>query len=125
MLSPAILCAVIAGQAFLVNVFDPNEGTKVAFSPVMNAREIAEKGLVLLVGFCEIVAINASGVAWETPRIALDEIVLDRVEGDWLFGIADPDFDGFEMPFKVNLNTGAIKFERENWNGPFSDFKRA
>jgi len=80
--APKQMCVVVDGLAFLVDVAAP-AGTIVAHDQVRQVAPVVGAPLLLLVGWVDIVAIGPEGVAWRSPRLALDGLrVLDaRADG--------------------------------------------
>ncbi|GAA1717793.1 hypothetical protein GCM10009745_78220 [Kribbella yunnanensis] len=106
--SPVRLCVVDRGTAFLVDVLVPERSERVPTDdPVMSVETAVGERLLLLVGRWTITAIGPDGVAWTSPRIAMDGLRVDEIEGGLLRGVADP---GDEEPrdFAVDLRTAAV-----------------
>jgi hypothetical protein len=101
------LCVVRGGEGQLVRADDPSAAAEVALSPITGALAAPDVGWMLFAGFGEVVAYDAAGVAWTSPRLALDDLELLRVEGPTLhargfFGASRRPLE----PFAVDLLTG-------------------
>jgi hypothetical protein len=72
--APAQLCVVVDGLAYVVNVHDPGSGALVAHDQVWQVETIEAPPRLLLVRFIDMVALGEEGVAWRTPRIAVDDL---------------------------------------------------
>lgn len=74
------LCVLADGLAYVLSVEDPAGG---AFAARLGVRQIVRvegHPLLLLVTFTDIVAIGTAGVAWQTPRIALDDLWVESAD---------------------------------------------
>lgn len=103
--SPTRLCVVARGAAYLVEADGP-EGWEVVpdFPVVAVASAVADRRLVLATPQ-HVLAVDDSGIAWQSSRLAADGIELGGTADGWIAGIADP--SGVESRvFRVNLATG-------------------
>jgi hypothetical protein len=75
--SPASLLLVVDGLAHLVDVAAPEQGSRIVHDQVSQLTPVEGAGLLLLVRFIDIVALGPTGIAWTTPRLAVDDL---RVE---------------------------------------------
>ena len=104
--SPSALCAIAAGEAVVITVDRPGEHQWLATGgPVTSVKAAVEEGLLLLATPWSITALDASGVRWQTSRLAIDGLRLDEVADGMLAGVADPD-DIEPRDFAVDLRTG-------------------
>jgi hypothetical protein len=69
---PSDLCVVADGQAYLVDAAHPEKGAIVVHNMVVQVLPVADMSLLLLVRPWDLVAIGARGIAWRTPRLAVD-----------------------------------------------------
>lgn len=105
---PDVVLLAERGAVFWVEVGRPADYRVIhTDGPVVQVEPIIAEGLVLLVTPWSLTAIAASGVAWSTPRIAIEGIRVDEVANGWLRGVADP---RNEEPrnFTVDLATGDV-----------------
>ena len=77
------LCVLVDGEAYVVRVDAPAEGAVVS-QGVQQVVPVAEPPLLLLVRHTDIVALGPEGVAWRSPRLAVDGL---RVAGVGKSGI--------------------------------------
>jgi hypothetical protein len=71
--APAQLCVVVDGLAYVVDVHNPGSGAVIAHDQVWQVEFIEEPArLLLLIRFIDIVALGEAGIAWRTPRVAVD-----------------------------------------------------
>ncbi len=69
---PHRLVVASNGTVLLVDVRDPRAGAAATDRHVQQVEAVADAGLLLLVGYSEMTAIGASGLAWRTGRLGLD-----------------------------------------------------
>lgn len=105
--NPTRLCLVARGDAYLIDVRDPNSGEVIhTGGPVVALRAVTAENLLLLSSSWHITAIGPSGVIWQTARLSIDGIRLDEVDGSRLAGVADPESEE-PSDFSVDLRTGS------------------
>lgn len=105
---PTGLCVVERGTVFLGDVREPEAFEVVATpGPVVAAEELVVEGALLLVTPWAVTVVDARGVRWTTPRIAVDGLRIDEAKGGWIRGVADPD-DDEPRDFAVDLATGEV-----------------
>ncbi|GAA5167059.1 hypothetical protein GCM10023214_40610 [Amycolatopsis dongchuanensis] len=68
------MCVLAAGDAYLVQVDAPHAGALVAQVQVQQVAKSLDPALLLLVRDFDIVAIGTSGIAWRSPRLAVDDL---------------------------------------------------
>lgn len=108
---PQWLCAVSGGYAYVVNTQQPAEFTQVEYRPVLEVRALREQGLLLFAGHHALMAWGESGKAWQTARLSWEGMQITRVEGQWLHGVGWDMPTDRDVPFKVDLETGAHVYE--------------
>lgn len=79
--SPQRLCVVVDGHAYVVRVDAPGDGAVVAHDTVEQVVPVAAPPLLLLVRGIDIVALGRDGVAWHSPRLAVDDLRVVGVDG--------------------------------------------
>lgn len=102
--APAQLCVVVDGSAFLLDVEAPAAAV-IAHDQVGQVVPVAGVPLLLLVRFIDIVAIGPEGVAWRSPRLALDGLRVVHAAADGIRCVADTCGDAGE-DFVVDPATG-------------------
>ncbi len=105
--NPQWLCAVSGGYAYLVNTASPEQFTQVEYRPVLEVRALAEHKLLLFTGHHSLLAWGAQGQAWQTARLSWEGVQITRIEGDELHGIGWDLLTDSDLPFTVDLRTGA------------------
>lgn len=106
--SPSMLCVVARGDAYLIDVTKPQAWSVVPRSPVIDVRPIVDRRLLIFATPWELVALGEHGLAWQTPRIAVDGLRLEDDDGNELRGVSDPADEDEAAPFRVDLATGAV-----------------
>ena len=75
---------------------------------VLSVRQApAPVGVLFLLTPRTICAVTGAGLAWESERVAVDDLRIDRVEGGLLMGESDPG-SGHEVAFALRLRDGAL-----------------
>lgn len=101
------LCTVAGGYAYIVDTRAPANFTHVAFRPVLGVRAMREHGVLLFAGHHALLAWGAQGEAWQTPRLSAEGLRITEVRGDELHGFGWDLLTDREVPFSVDLRTGA------------------
>jgi hypothetical protein len=101
------LCAVAGGYAYIVDTLQPERFTQVAFRPVLELRALPEQGLLVFAGHQTLLAWGDDGQVWESPRLSSEGLRLEKVSGDRLHGFGWDLMSNREVPFTLNLRTGA------------------
>jgi hypothetical protein len=68
---------------------------------------LREWGLLLFVGHYSLLAWGADGNAWQTARLSWEGVEITRIDGDLLHGMGWDLRTDREVPFTVNLRSGA------------------
>jgi hypothetical protein len=103
---PKWMCAISGGYAYLVNTERPEEFAQVEFRPVLEVRALREQGLLLFAGHHALMALGASGKAWQTGRLSWEGVQITSIEGRWLRGVGWDMPTDKDVPFRVDLQTG-------------------
>jgi hypothetical protein len=102
--SPTTVCVVARGDAYLIDVEQPEHWSVLEDAPVVAVRSAVDDGLLVLATPRRILALGPGGIAWKTPRLAIDGVEIGTPVDGHLRGIADPRDEAVE--FVVNLRTG-------------------
>ncbi|MFC6645148.1 hypothetical protein ACFQBQ_06010 [Granulicella cerasi] len=100
------MLAVAGGYAYLIHMIEPAKCLHVEQRPVTEVLVAQDAGLILLAGFQNIVALNASGVAWTSARLTWEGITLGEVRDGSLHGTGWNMMDDRDVPFVLDLATG-------------------
>lgn len=105
---PDVLCVLNCGAVLLVNVHHPQEGRVVALpEPITSVLEAVDARALVLASPWTVTVVRTQKEIWTSHRIAIEDIGLVGVDGDWLRGIADP-ADEEAREFSLNLSTRVI-----------------
>jgi hypothetical protein len=104
---PAWMCAVAGGYAYLVNTAKPEHFEQIEYRPVLEVRALEEQQLLLFTGHHSLLAWGASGKAWQTARLSWEGVKITEIAGDSLRGVGWDLRTDRDVPFSVDLRTGA------------------
>lgn len=105
------LCAVSGGYAYVVNTQQPEQFAQVEYRPVLEVRALLEQGLLLFTGHHSLLAWGAGGKAWQTARLSWEGVQITGIEGRELHGVGWDMPTDRDVPFTVDLETGAHSCE--------------
>ncbi len=106
---PGQLCVVAEGMAYLVNVDYPIDGAVIVQDSVQHVAADGEHQLLLLANDLDLVAVGVNGLAWRSPRLALDGLSIAGADSKgihchaWL-----GDHDGATELITVDPHTGQL-----------------
>lgn len=80
--SPAALCAVVDGLAYLVDVEAPAHGAVIAHDQVGQVVAVLGRDLLLLVRMIDVVALGPEGIAWRSARLAVDDLRVEQATAE-------------------------------------------
>lgn len=119
--SPDRLCVVADGLAYLVRVDSPADGAVIAHDQVGQVVASPEPAVLLLVRFIDIVALGADGVAWQSPRLAVDDLRVVEVSAAGILCMGDL-LAGDPVSFVVDPESGLVtsgpRLDGPPWNAP-------
>ena len=105
--APDDLLIVAGGYGYLVPTLEPARCTFLPLRPVTSVLAASQAGILLLAGFHTVLAIGHEGVRWQTERLSWEGVTLRQVQGNTLHGEGWDMFADREVPFQVDLTTGA------------------
>jgi hypothetical protein len=105
--NPAWLCAVAGGYAYLVNTAQPEQFEQIEYRPVLQVRALPDHQLLLFAGHHSLLAWGTHGKAWQTARLSWEGIEITGIEGHELHGTGWDMLSDRDVPFTVDLRTGA------------------
>jgi hypothetical protein len=104
--SPFMLCTLVDGVAYLVDVREPGRGATIAHDQVRQVLPTADASLLLLVRFIDIVAIGREGIAWRSKRLAVDNLQVTAAGVERILCTAD--MLGTRPTIVVDPTSGAV-----------------
>jgi hypothetical protein len=105
--NPDELCAVAGGYAYIIDTSAAEHSTHIAQKPVTQVCLATSPQLLLFVGFHTITAWGAQGQAWTTAKLSWEGLRVSGIEGATLHGIGWNMLTNKDVPFTVDLHTGA------------------
>jgi hypothetical protein len=97
---PDRACVVSRGAAYIVKAGEPDVWEEIPIFPVLDLRLISEHHLLVFADFTSLAAYGRTGLAWQSPRLCMDELKILRVTPDTIEGV------GYESRFLVDIRTG-------------------
>lgn len=104
--NPNQLCVVARGEGYLVEAENPVAWQPVRSIPVIDARVILERKIVVFASFTDLVAYGASGIQWRSERLAWDRLSVVGTTSDYLTGEFWDHSSDEKKTFIVDLTTG-------------------
>lgn len=109
--NPDELCALSGGYAYILDTRDPRQCTRLGLQPVLEVRPLPEHRLLLFAGHQALLAWSVDGLAWQSPRLSSEGLRLTEIRGDQICGVGWDLLTDREIPFVVDLKTGAVLSE--------------
>jgi hypothetical protein len=104
---PDWLCALAGGYAYVVNTRQPEQFEQIEYRPVLLVRALSANNLLIFAGHHSLFAWGVHGKSWQTERLSSEGIEISRIEGDRLEGIGWDLITDRDVPFAIDLRTGA------------------
>jgi hypothetical protein len=104
---PEEICAVAGGYAYLIDTTAPDRFAMIGYRPVLNILPLVSEGLLLFVGHHAILAWGRAGLAWESERLSDEGVTILGIEDGVLRGTAWELRTDKEVPFALDLRSGA------------------
>jgi hypothetical protein len=105
--APDELLAVAGGYAYRIDTLHPESPELLEQRPAVALFPIPEHNLLLLAGFHDVLALGEKGVCWRTGRLSWEGLTVTGLQGDLLHGTGWDMYTDRELPFTVDLRTGA------------------
>jgi len=102
------LCVVSRGDGYFVSASDPQAWTRVQATPVMDARLIPAKGLIVFADFTRLWAYGRGGLVWKR-EIGWDSLQITDVTEAIIKGEYWDAPRGVMADFAVDLETGSSR----------------
>ena len=101
------LLALAGGYAYLVDTLAPERCLHLPLRPVTQVLTAPAAGLLLLAVFHHVLAIDANGLLWQSARLSWEGVTLTHADAHHLHGTGWDMRTDREVPFTVDLATGA------------------
>lgn len=106
--SPNVVCIVVNGQGYWLDVDSPESFQTVRSLPIKNVFSVTSHELLVFVDYVRIAAYAPQGCVWVTEDLSWDGITVGDIDHNSLKGEAwDSPGDRY-VPFSVDLNTGEV-----------------
>ncbi len=103
---PDRFCIVSRGAAYIVKADDPESWEQVPVAPVLDVRQITERGLLLFADFTRLAAFGSGGLVWRSQRVCWDELKITEVTRDRVEGVGSDPMNFGKSRFAVDIATG-------------------
>jgi hypothetical protein len=104
-----LACIVSAGAGYLVRVDAPDTCDEIRSYPIVEARPILDRELLIFVDFSTLIAYGPKGIVWLADGRSWDGIEIIETTSDWIRGRAwDPPHQKY-VEFLVDVETGALR----------------
>jgi hypothetical protein len=105
------LLALAGGYAYFVDTTTPDRCLHLPLKPVTHIAAVAAgtdepHGLLLLAGFHTVLALDAHGIRWHSPRLTWEGLTLTEVRDGRLHGAGWNMQSNRDVPFTLDLKTG-------------------
>jgi hypothetical protein len=105
--NPNWLCAVAGGYAYVVNTSDPQQFEQIEYRPVLRVLAAPEHRLLIFAGHHSLLAWGERGKSWQTDRLSWEGVEIKQIEGNLLEGTGWDMLTDSDVPFAIDLRTGA------------------
>jgi hypothetical protein len=103
---PDDLLAIAGGYAYLVDTQSPDRCLHLPLRPVTQVLPAPAASLILLAGFHNVVAIDATGLRWQSERLSWEGVNLSHADHQTLHGTGWNMQTDRDVPFTIDLLTG-------------------
>ncbi len=103
---PDSLLALAGGYAYLIDTLAPELCLHLPLRPVTQILPAPAAGLILLAGFHNVIALDATGLRWQSARLSWEGVTLTRADDHHLHGTGWDMRTDRELPFTIDLATG-------------------
>ncbi len=100
------VCVISSGTGYIVRVDKPGTWEEIKLHPIIDARSILDRSLIVFASFTELVANGTAGMVWRTARLSWDGLKIIDVTSEVIRGLAWDSPLNKEVEFTVNLRTG-------------------
>jgi hypothetical protein len=101
------LLAIAGGYAYLIDTLAPTHCLHLPLRPVTQILPAPAAHLILLAGFHSVLAIDATGLRWQSARLSWEGVTMAHIDANHLHGTGWNMHTDHEVPFTLDLATGA------------------
>lgn len=112
--SPDIVCIILGGQGYLVDVNYPHVCEIICVNPINIVVPSVCHDVLVCFDYVRAAGYGAGGLLWQTTDLSWDGIELDEIGLDYLSGRGWDSPEEQSAPFCLDLRTGAV----EGGSGP-------
>ena len=105
--NPDELCALAGGYAYLIDTTQPTRCTLLDMRPVVQVFPATETNLLVFAGHHHLAAWGRNGLAWQSARLTWEGLRITALESGSITGFGWDLHTDRELPFTVELATGA------------------
>lgn len=106
--NPLSLLVISGGRGHFVNTEQPDQVEIASIWPIRDVRAIPNHGLLLLVGHTDIGAWGDGGMRWRTPRLAWDDVSIESVDDNAIYGSGWDAVRNSRAGFTVQILSGLV-----------------
>ncbi|MBW4037767.1 MAG: hypothetical protein HIU91_02635 [Acidobacteria bacterium] len=103
---PDDILAVAGGYAYLIDTLAPERCLHLPVRPTTQVLSAPSADVILLAGFHNVIAIDATGLRWQSARLSWEGVTLTEVRDGHLHGTGWDLHTDRELPFTLDVTTG-------------------
>ena len=100
------LLALAGGYAYLIDTLEPEHCLHLPLRPATQILPVPAAELILLAGFHNVLALDATGLRWQSARLTWEGVTLSSVHQGRLHGTGWNLHTDKEVPFSIDLESG-------------------
>jgi hypothetical protein len=106
---PQKLFVIARGRGYIIEPASPTQWEDLAPYPIAAAWGIEMHDLTVFSDFTRLTAYGAAGIAWTTPRLGWDELVVTDITADTIIGAGSDPTLPQPVEFRVDIRTGVAR----------------
>jgi hypothetical protein len=100
------ILAIAGGYAYLIDTQAPEHCLHLPLRPATQVLSAPAAGLILLAGFHHVLAVDATGIRWQSARLSWEGVTMTHADATQLHGTGWNMHTDREVPFTIDLITG-------------------
>lgn len=109
--NPEEICAISGGYSYIIDTAAPERFIMLPYRPVLQVHVAVDANLLLFVGHRAILAWDANGEAWQSPKLSDEGVTVTSIKGQTLLGMGWNLITDKETPFTLDLQRGLLNAE--------------